>query len=128
MTLKQTKLLLETTTLLYGVALLLVAKEWAADVLPIGWIAPAFFYLYELAYIFALGKFEKMQPQKMVFASLALRGVKFLCVAAMLLLWVVLELPEKSAFLLYTLGFYLLTSLVESLCIKIFAKEKANQQ
>ncbi|MBO7300091.1 MAG: hypothetical protein J6U53_01625 [Tidjanibacter sp.] len=128
MTLKQTKLLLEATTLLYGVALLFVAKQWAPEILPWGWIAPAFFYLYELAYLFALGKFEKMQPQKMVFVSLALRGVKFLSVAAMLLIWVVLELPEKSAFLLYTLGFYLLSSLVESLCVKIYAKDKAKQQ
>lgn len=128
MRLKQTKLLLEAVTILYGAAILLVAKIWGPELLPLGWIAPAFFYLYELAYAFLIGKFEKMAPQKVIFASLAMRGVKFLGVAAMLLTWVMVELPEKSLFLLYTLGFYLLTSIFESLCVKVYAKENFNQK
>jgi hypothetical protein len=39
--------------------------------------------------------------------------VKFLSVAVLLLVWVSAELPEKNVALLYTLGFYLLTSLLE---------------
>ena len=128
MKLKETKLLLEAVTIIYGAAILLVAKLWGPELLPLGWIAPAFFYLYELAYAFLIGKFEKMEPQKVIFASLAMRGVKFLAVAAMLLVWVMVELPAKSAFLLYTLGFYLLTSFLESLCVKVYAKEKSKQQ
>ena len=128
MTLKQTKLILEIATILYGMATLLVAKLWGPELLPLGWVAPAFFYLYELAYAFLVGRFEKMNPQKVVFVSLAMRGVKFLSVAAMLLLWVVLELPAKSTFLLYALGFYLLTSLLESLCMKVYAKNLTKQQ
>lgn len=128
MTLKQTKLILEIATILYGMAILLVAKLWGPELLPLGWVAPAFFYLYELAYAFLVGRFEKMNPQKVVFVSLAMRGVKFLSVAAMLLLWVVLELPAKSTFLLYALGFYLLTSLLESLCMKVYAKNLTKQQ
>lgn len=128
MTLKQTKLILEVATILYGMAILLVAKLWGPELLPLGWVAPAFFYIYELAYAFLLGRFEKMNPQKVVFVSLAMRGVKFLSVAAMLLLWVVLELPAKSTFLLYALGFYLLTSLLESLCMKAYAKNLTKQQ
>ena len=128
MKLKETKLLLEAVTIIYGAAILLVAKLWGPELLPLGWIAPAFFYLYELAYAFLIGKFEKMEPQKVIFVSLAMRGVKFLAVAAMLLVWVMVELPAKSTFLLYTLGFYLLTSLLESLCVKVYAKEKSKQQ
>ena len=60
-----------------------------------------------------VGRYERMTPQRMLLWSMVMRGVKFLGVAVLLLVWVSAELPEKNVALLYTLGFYLLTSLLE---------------
>lgn len=118
--------LLEGATLLYGVAVLAVARLWAPELLPLGWIAPAFFYLYEAVFVWLLGRYEKMSPQKIVVTSMIMRGVKFLGVAVMMLVWVACALPEKNAFLLYTLGFYLLTSLFEGWVAAAYNKQKEN--
>lgn len=128
MTYKRTTDLLIGATTLYGLALLLLKVLGAEGYTPLMWIAPAFFYLYEAVFVVLMGKYGKMKPQSMVICSMIMRGVKFLSVAAMLLIWVVLELPAKNTFLLYALGFYLLTSLLESLCVKVYAKENFNQK
>lgn len=128
MTYKRTTDLLIGATTLYGVALPLLKALGSEGYTPLMWITPAFFYLYEVAFVLLMGKYGKMKPQSMVISSMIMRGVKFLSVAAMLLIWVVLELPAKNTFLLYTLGFYLLTSLMESLCVKVYIKERSNQQ
>ena len=124
---KTLKALLEGATLLYGVAILVVAHLWAPEVLPLGWIAPAFFYLYEAVFVWLMGRYDKMAPQKIVTTSMIIRGVKFLGVAVMMLVWVACELPAKNAFLLYVLGFYLLTSLFEGWAVTAYYKERDKQ-
>lgn len=121
------KTVLEVSTLLYGVAIVLVARLWGAELLPLGWIVPAFFYLYEGAFVWLFGRYEKMQPQKVLVVSMAMRGVKFLAVAAMMLVWVAAELPAKTPFLLYVLGFYLITSLCEGWSVTAYHKERDNK-
>ncbi|MBO7198303.1 MAG: hypothetical protein J6V28_05875 [Tidjanibacter sp.] len=110
---KTTITLLEVVTLIAGVAIVGVRDLWAPQLLPVGWIIPAFFYLYEIANVLLVGRYERMTPQRMLLWSMVMRGVKFLGVAVLLLVWVSAELPEKNVALLYTLGFYLLTSLLE---------------
>lgn len=121
------KIVLEVATLLYGVAIVLVARLWGAELLPLGWIVPAFFYLYEGTFVWLFGRYEKMQPQKVLVVSMAMRGVKFLAVAAMMLVWVAAELPAKTPFLLYVLGFYLITSLCEGWSVTAYHKERDNK-
>ena len=120
---KSTKVILEAATLLYGVGLLAVARLWAPEVMPWGWVAPAFFYIYETVFVWLFSRYGKMKPQSVLLTSMVMRGVKFLGVAAMMLVWVVVELPAKSEFLLYTLGFYLLTSLLEGWSVTTYNKE-----
>ena len=121
------KTVLEVATLLYGVAIVLVARLWGAELLPLGWIVPAFFYLYEGAFVWLFGRYEKMQPQKVLIVSMAMRGVKFLAVAAMMLVWEAAELPAKTPFLLYVLGYYLITSLCEGWSVTAYHKERDNK-
>lgn len=124
MTFKTTKALLEVVTLIYGASL------WALDcwvspgVLPLGWIAPAFFCVYEGVFVWLFDRYEKMKAQSVVYTSMAMRGVKFLGVAVMMLVWVWLEMPLRSTFLLYTLGFYLVTSLFEGWSVKAYYKNR----
>ncbi len=124
MTFKTAKALLEVATLIYGAAI------WALDcwvspgVLPLGWIAPAFFCVYEGVFVWLFDRYERMKPQSVVYTSMIMRGVKFLGVAVMMLVWVWLEIPERSSFLLYTLGFYLLTSLFEGWSVKEYYKDR----
>lgn len=128
MRLRTIKIVMEAATILYGIALLFVARKWAPDMLPLGWISPAFFYIYEVVFVWMLGRYEKMKPQSVISVSMLLRGVKFLGVAAMMLVWVVVGLPAKSPFLLYTLGFYLLTSLFEGWSVSVYNKEKKERE
>lgn len=127
MTFKTTKALLEATTLIYGVAILALDRWVAPGVLPIGWVAPAFFYLYEGVFVWLFDRYGKMKPQRVVYTSMIMRGVKFLAAAAMMLVWVQMGLPEKSAFMLYTLGFYLLTSLFEGWSVSAYYKEQKGE-
>lgn len=110
---KTTITLLEVVTLIVGVAIVGVRNLWAPELLPVGWIIPAFFYIYEIANVLLIGRYGGMTPQRVLLWSMVMRGVKFLGVAVLLLVWVSAELPEKNVALLYTLGFYLLTSLLE---------------
>lgn len=110
---KTTITLLEVVTLVVGVAIVGARNLWAPELLPVGWIIPAFFYLYEIANVLLIGRYGCMTPQRVLLWSMVMRGVKFLGVAVLLLVWVSAELPEKNVALLYTLGFYLVTSLLE---------------
>lgn len=110
---KTTITLLEVVTLIVGVAVVGVRNLWAPELLPVGWIIPAFFYIYEIANVLLIGRYGGMTPQRVLLWSMVMRGVKFLGVAVLLLVWVSAELPEKNVALLYTLGFYLVTSLLE---------------
>lgn len=110
---KTTITLLEVVTLIVGVAIVGVRNLWAPELLPVGWIIPAFFYIYEIANVLLIGRYGGMTPQRVLLWSMVMRGVKFLGVAVLLLVWVSAELPEKNVALLYTLGFYLVTSLLE---------------
>lgn len=127
MSFNRVKIALEGVTLLYGAAILLVAKLWAPEILPIGWIAPAFFVLYESIFVGLFSRYGKMSGQKVMLTSLIMRGVKFLGVAVMMFLWVMLALPAKSAFLLYLLGFYLLSSLLEGWSVAAYNRENKRE-
>lgn len=125
MTFKTTKALLEVVTLIYGAAIWALERWVSPGVLPLGWIAPAFFCVYEGVFVWLFDRYDKMtKPQSVVYASMIMRGVKFLGVAVMMLVWVWLEMPAKNAFLLYTLGFYLLTSLLEGWSVTTYNKER----
>lgn len=127
MKLRNIQLITELATILYGVALLVVARTWAPEILPLGWIAPAFFYIYESVFVWLVGRYDRMKPQKVLVVSMIMRGVKFLGVAVLMFVWVALGLPAKTEFLLYTLGYYLLTSLFEGWAAKVYAKEISNK-
>ena len=118
------KTLLEVATLLYGAAILLVGRLWAPEILPLGWVVPAFFVIYEGVFVWLFDRYGKMEPQKVLLTSMILRGVKFLGVAAMMFLWVMLALPEKGAFLIYLLGFYLISSIFEGWSAAAYNKER----
>jgi len=115
-------------TALYGVALPLIKTFGPDSYTPLMWIAPAFFYLYESVYAWLVGRYERMKPQRVLITSLAMRGVKFLGVAIMMFVWVALGLAAKTEFLLYTLGYYLLTSLFEGWVARAYAKESSGGQ
>lgn len=117
-----------SATVLYGVALPLMKTLGADSYTLLMWIAPAFFYLYESVFVWLVGRYERMKPPKVLTTSLAMRGVKFLGVAVMMFVWVALRLPAKTEFLLYTLGYYLLTSLFEGWVAKAYGKEMSDKQ
>lgn len=119
---------LVSATALYGIALPLMKALGADSYTPLMWIAPAFFYLYECVFAWLVGRYDRMKPQKVLIVSMAMRGVKFLGVAVMMFVWVALRLPAKTEFLLYTLGYYLLTSLFEGWVAKAYAKEVSNRE
>ncbi len=125
---KRAEKALISATVLYGVALPLMKTLGPDSYTLLMWIAPAFFYLYESVFVWLVGRYERMKPQKMITTSLAMRGIKFLGVATMMFVWVVLKLPAKTEFLLYTLGYYLLTSLFEGWVAKAYAKEMSDKQ
>ncbi|MBO5693576.1 MAG: hypothetical protein J6R74_06525 [Tidjanibacter sp.] len=116
--------LFEAALLLYGAAIVAVERLWAPGLLPLGWIAPAFFVLYDGAFIWLFGRYERMKPEKIMLVSMAMRGVKFLAVAVMMFVWTVLDLPQRAPFLLYLLGFYVLSSLLEGWSTSAYNREK----
>lgn len=116
--------LFEAALLLFGAAIVAVERLWAPGLLPLGWIAPAFFVLYDGAFIWLFGRYERMKPEKIMLVSMAMRGVKFLAVAVMMFVWTVLDLPQRAPFLLYLLGFYVLSSLLEGWSTSAYNREK----
>jgi hypothetical protein len=116
--------LFEVALLLYGAAIVAVERLWAPGLLPLGWIAPAFFVLYDGAFIWLFGRYERMKPEKIMLVSMAMRGVKFLAVAVMMFVWTVLDLPQRAPFLIYLLGFYVLSSLLEGWSTSAYNREK----
>lgn len=126
MTYKTTTDILIAATTLYGIALPLLKTLGAENYTPLMWIAPAFFYLYEAVFVLLMGRYEKMKPQSIVVSSMIMRGVKFLGVAVMMFVWVACALPAKNPFLLYVLGYYLLTSLLEGWVVSTYNKRKEN--
>lgn len=107
------KILLLEVALLYGAAIVLAAHLWGPELVRLGWIVPTFFILYESVYALLLGRFGTMEANKVALYSLALRGVKFVGVAVIMLVWVWTDQPCRGLFLIYTLIYYLLTSLFE---------------
>ncbi len=116
--------LFEAALLLFGAAIVAVERLWAPGLLPLGWIAPAFFVLYDGAFIWLFGRYERMKPEKIMLVSMAMRGVKFLAVAVMMFVWTVLDLPQRAPFLIYLLGFYVLSSLLEGWSTSAYNREK----
>lgn len=120
--------ILIAATVLYGIGLPMVKVWWPESFTPLMWIAPALFYVFEAVYSIVLPRQARMKPQKAVVCSMILRGVKFLSVAVMMFVWVAVRLPGKNVFLLYTLGYYLLTSLFEGWAMTAYAKEVSKNQ
>lgn len=106
--------ILVAVTVLYGINLPMVKVWWPESFTPLMWIAPAFFYIYETVFCIVSGRQRKMKPQAVITSSMILRGVKFLGVAVMMLVWVKLGLEGKNVMLLYLLIYYLLTSVGEA--------------
>ena len=57
-----------------------------------------------------------------------MRGVKFLGVAALMVIYVKLGLAGKTIFLLYTLIYYILTSACESWVVGVHNKNKQQEE
>ena len=75
-----------------------------------------------MASICLWGRQRKMKPQAVITSSMILRGVKFLGVAVMMLVWVKLGLEGKNVMLLYLLIYYLLTSVGEAVVASAISK------
>lgn len=114
-------------TILYGSLVLLVRKVWPEVYTPVWWVVPGFFYIYEMVFLWLLGRYEKMKPERVLTTSMIMRGVKFLGVAALMVIYVKLGLAGKIHFLLYTLIFYILTSACETWAVKSFNNHKATE-
>ena len=117
-----------SVTVLYGLVLPLMKTIGPDSYTLLMWIAPAFFYLYESVFAWLVVRYKSMKPQKVLTISLAMRGAIFLGVAVMMFVWVALRLPAKTEFLLYTLGYYLLTSLFEGWVARAYGKEVSDKQ
>ena len=109
-------------TVIYGINLPMVKVWWPESFTPLMWIAPAFFYIYEIAFCIVSGRQRKMKPQAVITSSMILRGVKFLCIAAMMLVWVKLGLEGKNVMLIYLLGYYIITSVGEAVVANAISK------
>ena len=102
-------------TVIYGINLPMVKVWWPESFTPLMWIAPAFFYIVS-------GRQRKMKPQSVIISAMILRGVKFLCIAAMMLVWVKLGLEGKNVMLIYLLGYYIITSVGEAVVANAISK------
>ncbi len=109
-------------TVFYGINLPMVKVWWPESFTPLMWIAPAFFYIYEIAFCIVSGRQRKMKPQSVIISAMILRGVKFLCIAAMMLVWVKLGLEGKNVMLIYLLGYYIITSVGEAVVASAISK------
>ena len=109
-------------TVIYGINLPMVKVWWPESFTPLMWIAPAFFYIYEIAFCIVSGRQRRMKPQSVIISAMILRGVKFLCIAAMMLVWVKLGLEGKNVMLIYLLGYYIITSVGEAVVASAISK------
>lgn len=127
MKLKTAKALYEALDIVY-IATLFVLDHYLPDAFHwMYWVAGLFFTLYVEAFLYLLNRYPKMSGQKMVLWSMVMRGVKFLGTVVLMLIFVwAFELPEEP-FLMYVLGCYLLSSLLESICAKAYSKEYPTQ-
>ncbi len=114
-------------TLLYGVQVMTVAKVWPEAYTPVMWVVPAFFYLYEAVFLWLLGRYKQMKADKVLTTSMIMRGVKFIGVAALMVIYVKLGLAGKIHFLLYTLIYYILTSVCETWLVKVHNQTKEKE-
>ena len=110
--------------ILFGVGVLAVKALWPEAYTPVFWVVPAFFYIYEVVFVWLLGRYDKMKAEKVLTTSMIMRGVKFLGVAALMVIYVKLGLAGKTIFLLYTLIYYILTSACESWVVGVHNKNK----
>lgn len=115
-------------TILYGLLVLAVKTLWPEAYTPVFWVVPAFFYIYEVAFLWFLERYDRMKPEKVLTTSMILRGVKFLGVAALMVVYVRLGLAGKIHFLLYTLIYYILTSACETWTVGAYNKERAGKE
>ena len=111
-------------TILFGLAVLVIKAKWPEVWSPVFWITPAFFYLYEVVFMWLLGRYGSMKPDKVLTTSMIMRGVKFLGVAALMVAFVKLGLAGRVHFLLYTLIYYVLTSFCETWTVGVYNKNK----
>lgn len=111
-------------TILFGVAVLAIKAMWPEVYTPVFWVVPAFFYIYEMVFVWLLGRYDRMKAEKVLATSMIMRGVKFLGVAALMVVYVRLGLAGKTHFLLYTLLYYILTSTCESWAVSVYNKNK----
>lgn len=114
--------------IIYGSLVMVVKKVWPEDYSPVFWVVPAFFYIYEVVFLWLLERSKNMTPEKILTSSMIMRGVKFLGVAAIMLIYVKLGLEGKKLFLLYTLIFYIITSLCETWLVGAANKEREKKE
>lgn len=127
MKLKTAKALYEALDIVYIAALFVIERLMPDAFHWMYWVAGLFFALYVEAFLYLLRRYPTMSGQKMMVWSMAMRGVKFLGTMALMLVFVwAIEMP-KEPFLIYVLGCYLLSSLMESLCAKAYSREYPTQ-
>lgn len=114
-------------TVLYGVLVMAIAKVWPEAYTPVMWVVPSFFYIYEAVFLWLLGRYKQMKADKVLTTSMIMRGVKFIGVAALMVIYVKLGLAGKIHFLLYTLIYYILTSACETWLVKVYNQTKGKE-
>ncbi|MBQ2797647.1 MAG: hypothetical protein IJF01_07945 [Tidjanibacter sp.] len=114
-------------TVLYGVLVMAIAKVWPEAYTPVMWVVPGFFYIYEVVFLWLLGRYKQMKADKVLTTSMIMRGVKFIGVAALMVVYVKLGLAGKIHFLLYTLIYYILTSACETWLVKAYNQTKGKE-
>ena len=51
-------------TIIFGVAVLAIKAMWPEVYTPVFWVVPAFFYIYEMVFVWLLGRYDKMKAEK----------------------------------------------------------------
>ena len=88
------------------------------------WFVPA---ASVLALSFAAYFYKQMKADKVLTTSMIMRGVKFIGVAALMVVYVKLGLAGKIHFLLYTLIYYILTSACETWLVRVYNQTKGKE-
>jgi len=111
------------SAIICGVALLSVRALWPTEYTPAFWSAPILITLYDAVFVWITGRFDRYPTTKIFNVSLILRGAKFLVVATLMLIYATAAKRGVNTFLLYTLIYYIVTMVFETLTIAAYNKK-----
>ncbi len=111
------------SAIICGVALLSVRALWPTEYTTAFWSAPILITLYDAVFVWIAGRFDRYPTTKIFNISLILRGAKFLVVATLMLIYATAAKRGVNTFLLYTLIYYIVTMVFETLTIAAYNKK-----